>query len=259
MGNFENEELEDVHTLLCEPNVTKEQEKTEQKILGDTTPEPKPEPGKAYDLNDVDSVGKEASKIPDELKINHRKIFALTRRLEGTQKRMQELTSKMYQEASEEKIPGGKKFQDQKSIDRETQKILEESSSWIKKKSEIYMVVDNEKDESKKKYTSEKAREAETRTRLYNENEIKILNARIRNSVIEEKESDKYKFTNDKSREYEANRRVFELKEHQLLQQEERKTIEQQQECRETINYLNKRWDYMKMIISLMEVKYRIL
>ena len=235
-----------------------EEEKQEEIIIGDTSKVGVS--NSSYDLNDPDSVAKEAAIIPEELKLNHRRIFALTRTLEGIQKRMVELQNKMFHEVSEEKYVGTLRFSDSKSVIKEVAKRVEESNFFIKRKSEIYLEVDNELDDNdKKKFSSEKSREAETNRRLYEDSEIKALEERITLVVRSEIEPGKYKYTNDKSRDYEANRRVFELSEFKLLQERERKIIVLQQETRETINYLNKRWDYMKMIISLMEVKYRIL
>lgn len=239
-----------------------------ESILGDKKGEPSKADGEekkvedktkpSYDLNDVDNIGPEASKIPEELKTNQRKLFALTRKLDVVQKALTEINNRIYRDVSEEKGESIIKFSDTNSVNKETSKRLEENKFFINKKSKTYLEVCKESVEGKPKFTSEKAKEAETKRILLSDHDIIKLEFDIKDLVKSETVSGKIKYTNDKSRDYEVNKRVCNLEEYKLFKEEEVMTIQKQQECHEEISYLNKRWDYLKMIISLMQVKYRV-
>lgn len=226
-------------------------------------PEAKPEKPK-YRFDEHDIQMDRALAIPGEVLAYERKLMALNRKDDAIKKRLEEIRNKTYIEVANEKESDKLKYQDQKSIDTEVSKRIEEKTAYKSLKADIYKQVAAETLEAPegetgpKKYKNETARQTETTSRLLKHQDYIKMRHEIAQYVAKESEPGKQRYTNERSRETEVAERLQKNAEYRQLIVDEISVVNDTHESRAMINYFRNELTALGYVVEHLKVRLRM-
>lgn len=213
-----------------------------------------------YRPDQTDILMERTLQLPDAILAHERKLMALNRKDDAIKKRMEEIKNKIYINVANEKGADKPRYQDQRSIEIETNKRIEIKTIYQSLQAEIYNKVSKEEDkEGVKKYKNEPARQAEVTTRMLKHPDYIKLKQEVIQYVAKENDPGKLIFTNEKSREFEVTTRLQSHTEYKLLIADETDVVNDTHQTKAQIYFLRGEFKALEIVTELLKIKLRIM